>query len=240
VICRRQRRLKPMGARRRLLSRPGRSGPTIARTRSRLRNGSAHRGNGCSGSPRERRRPEPGLAASRPGQATRGSSDLDPGPPRGLGAALFDVALMTSHVAQVFITDEEWAGVLSDLRQALVSRRRLAFDTRDPWNRGWERWSRAESYGHVTPPDGQVVESWTELRAAVDDVVTFSWHNIFPDRSELHGVSSPAFDPRSWYAKRSRTRTSESSASLEVGVVSRLERARAKSWSSRRATARWV
>lgn len=37
-----------------------------------------------------------------------------------LGDREFDVAVMTSHVAQVFVTDEEWAQTLADLRRVLA------------------------------------------------------------------------------------------------------------------------
>ncbi|WP_086831693.1 class I SAM-dependent methyltransferase [Streptomyces sp. NRRL B-24572] len=52
--------------------------------------------------------------------------------------AAFDVAVMTSHVAQFFVTDEEFDRALTDLRRALVAGGRLVFDTRDPEARRWE------------------------------------------------------------------------------------------------------
>jgi SAM-dependent methyltransferase len=110
-----------------------------------------------------------------------------------LGTEVFDAAVMTSHVARVFLTDEEWASVLSDLKRALVPGGVLAFDTRDPRARAWEHWNRGDSYGRVALPDGGVVHGWTEVTAVVDDVAAFSWHNVFPDGSRLHGVSSLRF-----------------------------------------------
>jgi SAM-dependent methyltransferase len=110
-----------------------------------------------------------------------------------LGAGVFDAAVMTSHVAQVIVTDEEWVLVLSDLKRALVPSGLLAFDTRDPRASAWQRWNRDDSFGRVTLPDGGVVQGWTEVTGVVDDVVTFSWHNVFPDGSRLHGVSSLRF-----------------------------------------------
>lgn len=53
--------------------------------------------------------------------------------------AAFDVAVMTSHVAQFFVEDAEWRSTLKDLRRALVPGSLLAFDTRDPAVRGWEQ-----------------------------------------------------------------------------------------------------
>jgi SAM-dependent methyltransferase len=110
-----------------------------------------------------------------------------------LGTGVFDAAVMTSHVAQVFVTDEEWALVLSDLKRALVPDGVLAFDTRDPRATAWQHWNRNDSYGRVALPDGGVVQGWTEVITVDDNVVTFSWHNVFPDGSRLQGVSSLRF-----------------------------------------------
>jgi hypothetical protein len=52
----------------------------------------------------------------------------------------FDVTLMTSHVAQLFIDDAEWAATLRDLHRALVPGGRLVFDSRDPRGRGWQHY----------------------------------------------------------------------------------------------------
>jgi ubiquinone/menaquinone biosynthesis C-methylase UbiE len=49
-----------------------------------------------------------------------------------LGSHQFDMALMTSHVAQVYVEDSEWCDVLTHLRRALVSGGVLCFDSRDP------------------------------------------------------------------------------------------------------------
>jgi SAM-dependent methyltransferase len=110
-----------------------------------------------------------------------------------LGTSVFDATVMTSHVAQVFVTDEEWALVLADLNRSLVRGGVLAFDTRDPRATAWQHWNRTDSYGQVALPDGSLVEGWIEVTAVVDDVVTFSWHNVFPDGSRLDGLSSLRF-----------------------------------------------
>jgi len=104
-----------------------------------------------------------------------------------------DIAVMTSHVAQVFITDAEWSSVLTGLKHALVPGGTLAFDTRDPRAREWETWTAAQTRGQVTLPDGTVVEGWVEVTSVVDDVVTFAWHNVFPDGTDVSGVSSLRF-----------------------------------------------
>ena len=41
---------------------------------------------------------------------------------------------MTANVAQVFLTDVEWAATLDGIRRALRPRGTLVFETRDPAN----------------------------------------------------------------------------------------------------------
>jgi ubiquinone/menaquinone biosynthesis C-methylase UbiE len=57
----------------------------------------------------------------------------------------FDLALMTSHVAQVFVEDDAWTETLRDLARALVRGGRLAFDSRDPAAQAWESWTGVTS-----------------------------------------------------------------------------------------------
>jgi SAM-dependent methyltransferase len=59
----------------------------------------------------------------------------------------FDLALMTSHVAQVFVDDAEWGDTLHELARALVPGGRLAFDARDPAARAWEAWDGVTAVG---------------------------------------------------------------------------------------------
>lgn len=107
--------------------------------------------------------------------------------------AAFDVALMTSHVAQVFITDDEWSLTLDALATALVPGGALAFDTRDPRHRGWERWTREESYAELELPDGSRVATWVDVENVADDVVTFRWANVFDDGAVIEGSDSLRF-----------------------------------------------
>ncbi len=80
--------------------------------------------------------------------------------------ASFDVAVMTSHVAQFFVTDDEWTHALEHLHRALVAGGRLVFDARDPADRAWERWPI--DWGRmVALPAGDHVEVWVEVAAIV-------------------------------------------------------------------------
>ena len=70
-----------------------------------------------------------------------------------------DFAVMSGHVAQVFGADEAWAQVLADLHRGLVGGGTLAFESRNPAARAWERWTRAETLRTVGTADGPV-EVW--------------------------------------------------------------------------------
>jgi SAM-dependent methyltransferase len=93
--------------------------------------------------------------------------------------AAFDVAVMTSHVAQFFVDDAEWMATLADLRRALVPNGRLAFDARDPRDRAWERWNPIDSHRVVTLDDGEHVTIWTEVTSVQAEVVAFTHHYRF-------------------------------------------------------------
>lgn len=107
--------------------------------------------------------------------------------------ASFDVAVMTSHVAQFFVSDEEWDATLADLSRALVPGGRLTFDSRDPRARGWERWNPADSRRDVTLPDGRVVTAVTRVHAVAAGVVDFSISYTFSSGEELVSTASLRF-----------------------------------------------
>ncbi|MGK5440609.1 class I SAM-dependent methyltransferase [Micromonospora sp. URMC 105] len=98
-----------------------------------------------------------------------------------LPAGAYDVALMTSHVAQFVVDDDEWRRVLAALRRALRTGGRLLFDSRDPADRRWERWNPVDSRRRVRLPDGTDVLTWTRVSAAHAGVVHFTRHFRFPD-----------------------------------------------------------
>ncbi len=115
------------------------------------------------------------------------------GTSRVVPTAAFDVALMTSHVAQFLVDDEQWHGTLGDLRRALVPGGRLVFDTRDPRARAWERWNPRDSRKAVTLEDGTVVEVWTDVTAVRGDVVGFAMHHAFRGEEELVSTATMRF-----------------------------------------------
>jgi ubiquinone/menaquinone biosynthesis C-methylase UbiE len=52
-----------------------------------------------------------------------------------------DLAVMTGNVAQVFLSEAEWAATLSGIRCALRPRGYLVFESRRPERRAWEEWA---------------------------------------------------------------------------------------------------
>lgn len=105
----------------------------------------------------------------------------------------FDVALMTSHVAQFMVDDDAWASCLVDLRGALVAGGRLIFDSRDPDARGWEAWNPAQSRHRVRLEDGVEVWVWNDVTAVTGNIVDFTLHYEFPDGQELLSSSALRF-----------------------------------------------
>lgn len=52
-----------------------------------------------------------------------------------------DLAVMTGNVAQVFLTDDDWAQALQGIHAALRPGGYLVFETRRPERRAWEEWA---------------------------------------------------------------------------------------------------
>jgi SAM-dependent methyltransferase len=67
--------------------------------------------------------------------------------PAGLEA---DLATMTGNVAQVFVTDQDWAAALAAARGALRPGGRLVFETRDPARAAWRFRGRDELTAALT------------------------------------------------------------------------------------------
>jgi len=109
-----------------------------------------------------------------------------------LSDATFDVALMTSHVAQFFVADDEWTATLADLHRALVPGGRLTFDARDPDDRGWERWPAAWDRTVALPSGGTVRQS-VEVTHVDGGVVSHTIRYRFDDGTELASEATLRF-----------------------------------------------
>lgn len=107
-----------------------------------------------------------------------------------------DLAVMTGNVAQVFVTDEDWAATLAAVHDCLRPGGWLAFETRRPEVRDWQHWEVAPAT--VDLPDGStavVSRTVTEVDLPLvtfesttvlgDDVVPSSSTLRFRQRSEV-------------------------------------------------------
>jgi SAM-dependent methyltransferase len=84
-----------------------------------------------------------------------------------------DLAVMTGNVAQVFLTDEDWAQVLRAIRAALRSRGHLVFETRRPERKAWEEWAAGTAPVTLDVPGTGPVERRSEVTAVDLPLVSF-------------------------------------------------------------------
>jgi SAM-dependent methyltransferase len=99
-------------------------------------------------------------------------------------AAEADLAVMTGNVAQVFLDDAEWAATLRAIHAALRPGGHLAFESRNPDDRAWERWNRDATFERIDSPFGPM-ECWLELVDVGDGRVRFEGHNVFSATGEV-------------------------------------------------------
>jgi SAM-dependent methyltransferase len=108
-----------------------------------------------------------------------------------------DAAFMTGNVAQVFLTDEDWAATLRGTWEALRPGGHLVFETRDPARRAWERWTPELTRSVLDVPGVGVVEDWGELTEVSGQFVTFRSTTVFrSDNLEIGSRSTLRFRDR--------------------------------------------
>jgi len=88
-------------------------------------------------------------------------------------AAWADVVIMSGHVSQVFVTDDQWRAALRDVHRGLVASGSLAFEMRNPSARAWERWTREQTLRVVDTDQGSV-EFWHETTSVDLPLVTYA------------------------------------------------------------------
>jgi SAM-dependent methyltransferase len=108
-----------------------------------------------------------------------------------------DLVTMTGNVAQVFLTDPEWAAVLRAAYAALCPGGRLVFETRDPAARAWLEWNRERSYQRTVVPGVGAVQAWEDVLDVSGDLVSFRSTVVFEsDGAELTSESTLRFRHR--------------------------------------------
>jgi SAM-dependent methyltransferase len=95
-----------------------------------------------------------------------------------IGTPGADLAIMSGHVAQFFVTDEAWDTALGALRAALRPGGTLAFESRNPDNREWDRWTRAIARSVHDRVAGSI-RTWSEVVDVTASVVSYENHYVF-------------------------------------------------------------
>jgi SAM-dependent methyltransferase len=90
-----------------------------------------------------------------------------------------DLAVMTGNVAQVFLTDEDWAQVLRAIGSALRPDGYLVFETRRPEHRAWEEWAADTGPVTLDVPGAGRVEQRRQVTAVTPPLVSFRYTYTF-------------------------------------------------------------
>lgn len=84
-----------------------------------------------------------------------------------------DLAVMTANVAQVFLTDDDWARTLRAIHAALRPGGHLVFETRRPERRAWEDWAADPAEVTLDVPGLGPVEHRREVTDVSPPFVSF-------------------------------------------------------------------
>jgi ubiquinone/menaquinone biosynthesis C-methylase UbiE len=125
-----------------------------------------------------------------------------------------DLAMMTGNVAQVFLTDDEWAATLHGIRRALEPGGHLIFETRRPERRAWEDWAADTSpVVRDVPGVGEVEQRFEVTEIALPRVSFRYTYRFLRDALVLTSESTLRFRSRD---EIERSLTSAGFTTLEV------------------------
>lgn len=96
-----------------------------------------------------------------------------------LGATTADLAVMTGHVAQVFLDDASFDATLAALQVTLRPGGCLAFESRNPSVSPWTAWTPELSRRVIDDPRYGAVEIWQQLIESNNGRVCFDTHYRF-------------------------------------------------------------
>jgi ubiquinone/menaquinone biosynthesis C-methylase UbiE len=143
----------------------------------------------------------------------------------------FDLIIMTGHVFQVFLSDDDVRATLSALRRHLAPCGRLAFETRNPLVEDWRTWTPQETreivqvpgigtveiHYDVTSTDPTFVTYETHFRFAPDDIIVATSTLRFMSREELAVFLRDAgFTDVTWFGNWDRAPISATSPEIIV------------------------
>lgn len=97
--------------------------------------------------------------------------------------AEFDLLTMSGHAFQIWLTDQEARANLAGARRALRTGALLAFETRNPAARGWQKWTPEHEHRAIAP-DGRTATEVHTLERVEGELVTFSTAYTVQGRQE--------------------------------------------------------
>lgn len=110
----------------------------------------------------------------------------------------FDLIVMTGHVFQVFLHDEDIRAVFENAFAHLRPGGCLAFETRNPEKRMWTDWTPEKTRRTITIDGMGPVEVYHQLREVHGDLVTFETrHRFIADDTTKTSHSTLRFLPQS-------------------------------------------
>jgi hypothetical protein len=125
--------------------------------------------------------------------------------------ARFDLVIMTGHVFQVFLSDDDVRATLRALRAHIAPGGTLAFETRNPLVEEWRDWSPGREtlqvpgigavamHYNVTSTDPTFVTFETHFRFSGDDIAIATTTLRFMSRDQLAAFLSEAgFTDMAW------------------------------------------
>jgi SAM-dependent methyltransferase len=107
-----------------------------------------------------------------------------------------DLALMTGNVAQVFLTDEDWARTLRAVAATLRPGGHFVVETRRPERRAWQDWAAQTAPVVREVPGVGAVEQRMEVFSVDLPYVSFRYTYRFPDGTVVDSESTLRFRER--------------------------------------------
>ncbi len=113
----------------------------------------------------------------------------------------FDQIIMTGHVFQVFLTDEQALAALITLRRHLATAGHLTFETRNPAARAWLTWTPETTRQIVAVPGLGAVAVHYAVTEVTSELVTYETHFRFGPGDEAVAESRLRFMPQATLAR---------------------------------------
>ncbi len=96
-----------------------------------------------------------------------------------------DMVLMTSHVAQFFLNDNEWQAMLKATYKVLNKGGHILFDSRTPIFPPYQTWPTAEFPRRVVDPNTGPIDWWYKLLGIKDNRVKYQLYYHFINSDEI-------------------------------------------------------